>query len=234
MTRTPALTRQIYLAISCLLAATAVWGFWPGYFAPLLRGGVQHFWFIHLHAGVFLGWMILLVVQAVCVASGKVALHRTIGSGGIFVGVLVIAVGAFISVAAPLARLAAGQLQVRTAEVVVLYNLTDMVVFSVLFALAIAFRARPGLHRRLIVCAGNALTGAAVGRMLASDSLAYLVVWLAPLAVAMAADLAVERRIHPVFVCSGAAFAFMFLKVDLFARSELAHAIGRLFIAPFL
>ncbi|HMB74482.1 MAG TPA: hypothetical protein VKQ06_12990, partial [Gammaproteobacteria bacterium] len=145
-----------------------------------------------------------------------------------------IAVGLFISIAAPLARVEAGQLQPRTAELVALYNLTDMVVFAALFALAIYHRSRPHLHRRLMVCAGIALTGAAVGRMLPSSSLAYLGVWLAPLMAALASDLVLERRIHLVFVFAAAAFIFMFAKVELYAMNEFWHTVGRAFIAPFL
>lgn len=227
-------TRRIYLAISVLLTATAICGFWPGYFSPLLRGGTEHFWFIHVHAAVFLGWIMLLSLQAVCVASDKLELHRKIGIGGAFWGALVIAVGLFVSVAAPVARVNAGQLQPRVAELVVMYNLTDMAVFSVLFAFAIHHVSRPPLHRRLMVCAGIALTGAAVGRMLASGSLAYLGAWLAPFMLAVAGDLALERRIHLVFWLAGAAFVFMFLKVEIYSQSEIWHTLGRAIAGPFL
>jgi hypothetical protein len=45
------------------VAAMVAWGFWPSYFGPLLRGGVDRHWIIHVHAAVFLGWVILLVVR---------------------------------------------------------------------------------------------------------------------------------------------------------------------------
>ena len=227
-------SRRAYLAVSCLLAATALLGFWSGYFGPVLTGGVRHFWFIHVHAAVFLAWMFLLVAQAAIVTAGKVELHRTIGVGVALWGVVLIVVGVFISVAAPAARVAAGQLQPDIAGLVVLYNLTDMIVFIALFALAIHWRTRPPIHKRLIICATVALTGAAVGRPLTSGTLAYMLVWLAPLLFAIVADWRIERRVYPVFVMPLVVLVLASMKVPLYATSEVWRVVGRALIGPFI
>ncbi len=56
-------TNRAYLAIALGLGATAGWGFWPTYFGPLLRGGVNRHWIIHVHAAVFIGWLLPLMGQ---------------------------------------------------------------------------------------------------------------------------------------------------------------------------
>jgi len=226
--------RLIYLVIALILTATAIRGFWPGYFGPALRGGVEHFWFIHVHAAVFLVWMLLLSVQAILVTSGNVQMHRRIGAGVAAWGGLVVVVGWFISIAAPVARVQTGQLQPPVAELVALYNLTDMAIFTVMFGLAIYHRSTPALHRRLIICAGIALTGAAVGRMLSANSLGYLAVWLAPYLLAVTSDLLLERRVHFVYLAGGAAFLFMFLKVRIYSMSDIWQSIAAAVTGPFL
>ena len=235
--RSPAIpqwSRHAYFAVACILTATVISGFWPSYFRPLLTGEADHFWFIHVHAAAFLGWMIFLLVQALLITLGKVILHRRLGVAGMVYGTLVLCLGLFVSIAAPVARVGAGQMPPQVAELVALYNLTDMVIFGVFFLLAIGYRLVPALHRRLILCSSVALTGAAVGRVLPSGSLAYALVWLAPLIIGFAIDLAADRRIHPIFLSSSVVFATMFFKVPLFSVSPVWRVIGRSLIRPFL
>lgn len=230
----PRWTRGAYLAIVCVQVATVLAGFWPRYFGPLLAGGVEHFWFVHVHAGVFAGWMALLLVQSVLVVRGAIGRHRLLGRFGAVYGLLVLGVGIFVSVAAPVARVHAGQLAPDAGELVVLYNLTDMLVFGAFFMLALRFRARPALHRRLILCATVALTGAAVGRVLPGGSASYAAVWLAPIVLGVAVDIAASRRLHPVFVAGSAAFAFMFFKVGLMSGSPMWRVVGHAIMQPFV
>ena len=234
MATEPQKSRAAYLVIAGMLTMTAILGFWSGYFGPMLAGGVRHFWFIHVHAAVFLLWMLLLLLQAALVTCGKVSAHRTIGIGGALWGIVVIVVGFFISVAAPVARAQAGQLQPDVAELVALFNLTDMVVFTAFFAAAMRYRADKSAHKRLIVCSSIALTGAAVGRVLPSDSIVYLVAWLFPLLVAFLLDWSIERRVHPVFVIAVPVFVFMFVKVSIYSTAEFWHSLGEVFVGPFL
>jgi len=236
VTTTPstAPVRRAYLAIACLLVGTVVWGFWRGYWGPLLGGGVPHFWFIHLHAAVFLGWMLLLLAQALLVTGGNVRAHRAIGTVGMGYGTLVLCVGVWISVAAPVARVHAGQLAAETAGLVALYNLTDMVVFGAFFLLAMRYRSAPALHRRLVLCSSVALTGAAVGRVQPGGSLDYALVWLAPWMAGVAVDVVADRRVHPVFLWSALAYTIIFFRVDLYAVLPGAAAIGGALVRLFL
>jgi len=225
--------RRAYLAIALGVAAIVAWGFWPSYFRPLLRGGVERPGIVHVHAAIFVGWLVLLVAQASLISVGRVRFHRRVGQAGMLYGVLVLCVGLVVSVAAPVLRVRAEQLPLDAAGLVVLYNLTDMLLFGGFFVAAMAHRGSPELHKRLILSATVALLGAAVGRVLPM-SFAYLVVWLSPLFAVIAVDLSTTRRIHPVPLLSVAVFVIAFFKVDLLALFSLPREVGRVLLTPFV
>ena len=152
-------TRQAYLAIALFFAAIVAWGFWKTYFAPLLGGTAEHAWLIHVHAAVFVGWVLLLIAQAAVVAAGRVRLHRQIGAAGMLYGALVFAVGLYVSVGSPALRVRTGFYPLEVGGVIVLYNLTDMLLFGVFLAAAFVSRGRPEVHKRWIISATAALGG---------------------------------------------------------------------------
>lgn len=226
-------THRAYLAIALAAVAIVGWGFWRTYFRPLLHGGVNKYWIIHVHAAVFIGWLILLVTQASLVATGHTDLHRRVGRVGIAYGMLMACIGSIISFAAPILHVQAHQMPVERASLVVLYNLTDILVFSGFFAAAIMYRRTPEWHMRLILSATVALLGAAVGRVL-PGGLVYLLVWLSPIFASMAVDLWIRRRLHPVSLISLPIFVLASLKVEIFSLSPLWQALGRTLISPFV
>jgi hypothetical protein len=175
---------RAYVAVVLGVIAIVVWGFWPSYFGPLLRGGVHRHWFMHLRAAVFVGWLVLVE-------------------------------GIFISIAMPVVHVKAGHMPVGRAAMVVLYDLTDIVSFGGFFLAALLLRRRPDYHQRLILSATMALSAAAVGRVLQSGSLAYLLVWLSPLFAGLALDLWTRHRPHPVSLLSVPIFVGAFFKVEI-------------------
>lgn len=227
-------TRRAYLAISLAVVAIVAWGFWPSYFRPLLHGAVHKYWIIHVHAVVFIGWLILVVTQASLVATGNIDLHRRVGQVGIAYGILVACIGAIISFATPILHVQAHQMPLERASLTVLYNLTDIFVFSGFFAAAIVSRRAQEWHKRLILSATIGLSSAAVGRVLPGGSLVYLLVWLSPMLASMAVDLWVMRRVHLVWLISLPIFVMTSFKVQLFSLSPIWQTLGRTLISPFV
>jgi hypothetical protein len=221
--------KYAHLFIALTLLATAVWGFWPSYFGPLIRGVVNRHWIIHVHAAVFVGWLILLVTQASLIATGRARTHRRVGHVGIAYGALVLLMGLIISVAMPVIRVHANQLPPDRAGLVVLYNLTDVIVFAGFFISALVLRRRPDFHARLMLSATIALTGAAVGRVMPSGTLQYLLVWLAPLFISMIVDVWVRGRPHPVSWITLPILVTTFFKVDLISP-KIGPALMRYFM----
>lgn len=222
----PVGTRRAYLGIVFLLVATVVWGFWRTYFGPLLHGGVSRPWIIHVHAAVFIGWIALLTTQALLVSSGRIRDHRRLGRVGLVYGCLVFCLGVAVSFAAPILHVQAHQMPVERASLVVLYNLTDILLFGAFFAAAMIQRRRPEWHKRLILSATVALTSAAVGRIPFGGQGEYLAVWLLPLFASMVVDLVTQRRVYAISWVSLVVFVAESYKVELFFLSPIWQRVG--------
>jgi hypothetical protein len=222
-----------YLVLALAFAGLVTWGFWQSYFDPLLSGTVDRPWAVHLHAAVFAGWVLLLIAQAGLVASGNVRLHRRSGTAGMTYGVIVFLVGVLVSVYAPALRVRAGEFPAETGGMVALYSLFDLLLFGIFLALAFAWRSRGDIHKQWVIAATAALGGAAVGRVLATDSIAYLLVWLSPVLALVAINLARYRRISFVPLISGGLIVVAFFKVPLLA-SPLWQDIGRVLVEAFV
>jgi hypothetical protein len=73
-----------------------------------------------------------------------------------------------------------------------------MLVFSILFGLAVRYRARPGVHTRLMVLTGTMLLIEAASLMMINgiieSPLVTIGIWLSPVAIAIAHDAWYQRR----------------------------------------
>jgi hypothetical protein len=229
------LTRRspAYLGIAILFAGIVTWGFWRSYFAPLISGTVERPWIVHLHAAVFVGWVLLLVAQAALATAGRVRWHRQVGLAGMAYGALVFVVGVMVSIGGPALRVRAGEFPVEVGGMVAVLSLADLVLFGAFLTLAFAYRSQPRSHKQWMIAATAALGGAAVGRVLKTDSLAYLLVWLSPVLALIAIDLAARRRLSAVPFVSGGLIVVSFFKARLFA-APLWDEIGRALVEPFV
>ena len=117
--------------------------------------------------------MVFYIVQSALVRTGNVRIHRVLGWFGVALGVAIPVVGTITAVTMrrfdlldpDLARRAP---LLRTA-------LLDLTSFTIPFALAIYWRTKPELHRRLMLIASCALTAAAFVRFPAIVSLLAMV-----------------------------------------------------------
>jgi hypothetical protein len=224
--------RRAYLAIALLIAAIVAWGFWETYYSRIAsRADLPSV--VHLHAGVFSAWVLILLAQAAAVVAGRLDWHRRLGAFGMAYGAAVFAVGLLVSVGAPALRVRDGQFPLEVGGIVVLYNLTDMLLFGAFLALSFLHRNRPELHKRWMIAATAALCGAAIGRVLPSNSPQYLLLWLSPILAMIAVDLATQRRVHRIPLVGGALLVVAFFKVPLFA-APLWRDLGVALLRPFV
>jgi hypothetical protein len=176
-----------YLAICALVAVIVIGGFGPGYVGAIV-GGVGTPLILHFHGAVFFGWIALFTTQALLPAFGRVDLHKKLGNFGIGYAIFLIAVGLLTTINRVLFYFNSGQ--EAMAKAFLIGPLSDMLIFPVFFAAAIAYRHKPEVHKRLMLVATVMLSIAAVGRMdfLPQSYFALIAVWLSPIYLAMAYD----------------------------------------------
>ena len=213
------LRRKFYVAMSIVLLAMIVVGFWPSYFGPLLRGATRAPWILHLHGSIYMTWMFLLVAQTLLAAQGRIRQHRTVGNFGIALGSLVFAMGLLVSFAAPVMTFNAGTRTLDEAAGFLLIPLGDMALFGPLFFSAVAYRKNAELHKRLMILATIAIAFAAIFRMQAIGVplAAGLTVWFALPVIGMAYDFRAKGRIHPVYFIGTAGMIIAALRIPFSA-----------------
>jgi hypothetical protein len=194
------LKRRFYLGTSLLMGVTAIAGFWPTYFGPLVRGTIDQPVLIHVHATVFVGWLVLFLAQATLAATGRISAHLKLGRLGIAYGVVLIVTGLLTGISRSANRVVIGE----NAERLLYVAFVDMVLFAGFFGAAIAYRRKPQLHRRLMLVAATTLLVAPVFRLSflpvgPSRVHARLILWSVPILLAIAHDLSRRQSIHPVY-----------------------------------
>lgn len=119
--------------------------------------------FFAVHGIVFLGWYVLLAVQAALVAQRRVALHRSLGVlGGVLATVMVV-LG--ITAAVISARRPGGFTGVPVPPLQFMaIPFFDMVVFSSIIGTAFALRRNQQAHKRLMLIGSIAIIAAALAR----------------------------------------------------------------------
>ena len=207
-----------WMILSALMVITALVGFWPTYYGPLIAGTLEAQCadprlaykqcfsrpIVHFHGIVFMGWIALFTAQAFLASKGHIALHRKVGKVGIAYGILVVIVG-FITTFNELANgIAEGQTEAAQSGLIAPF--TNVVVFAIFFGAAITYRRQTEIHKRFMLLSTVMLLIAAVLRMPVNPRLnLYLMplffsIWFAPVLLAMIYDYVTRRVIHPVYV----------------------------------
>ena len=110
--RARAARSPFYVGASLYVVATVLAGFAPSFYLIAVDGRPRP-WIMHLHAAVYLGWLALLVCQAVLAARGKIATHRRVGTLGIYYAAALWALGLVVSIYVPAAHVRAAHLRIR-------------------------------------------------------------------------------------------------------------------------
>ena len=228
-----------FTILGLLMLVFAIAGFWPQYFSAVTGqnpAATTQFWLIHVHAALFVGWLLIYISQASLIFAGRARIHIALGPWLAIYGFVIAAIGVF----------AALRLAVRFGERVgnfeeaaafVFYPLIDMVYLAGFLAAAVIFRKRPDLHKRAMFLATYSIAtvggGRFVERMVGLDSAwVWQSLMLAPLLLAIGYDLLVCRRMYAIMTV-GLAVHFLRLNAEPFTKSEWWLPLGRILIAPF-
>ncbi len=191
--------KYFYFCMSLLVAAVVVYGFGHTVDHKLIHGNPRRPILLWVHAVLFTGWVAFTITQSVLVRVGKVKLHRTLGWAGAALGTLMVVVGPWVAVV--MARFDTNLLHRANRDAFLIIPLSDMLVFAICFGLAILWRTNPERHRRLMLIATCALTGAAFGRMPLMHAPLYFYGGIDGLILlGVLRDLAVSRRVHNLYL----------------------------------
>ena len=158
------LCRYFYFAMSLLLATIVFTGFKRTVNENLFHPAVPRPFILWIHASAFTAWTIFFICQSALVRVRKVSWHRTVGWFGAGLAALMAPLG--VATAIVMARFDTVQLHQAGADAFLSIPFYDMIAFGVCTALAICWRTKPELHRRLIFIASCGLMDAAFGRFL--------------------------------------------------------------------
>ena len=210
--------RWFFSGMAIVMTRVAIIGFAPTYYLKAHFGTPALSPLLHWHGVAFTLWMVLLVVQTSLIAGGRVALHRQLGVAGVLLAVAMMILGGTVAIT----RAQQGVLGVPGVPPLVFLAipLAALVVFPVLFGLAIYFRRRSDIHKRLILIGTVELITAAIARLpgvgLIGPPAFFGAANLFVIAIAIY-DWRTRGRVHPATIWGG-----LFL---------LASQIGRLAIS---
>lgn len=190
--------RWFYFGSGIYSALMVVWGFSHTVGMNLFHPAVPRPRLLWLHASVFSGWVVFYILQTALVRTRNVKVHRTLGWFGLALAATMVVLG--VSTAFAMGRFDVRVLHLPGAAVFEIVPLTDMLAFSVLMTLAIAWRRKVERHRRLMFMAMMGLLAAAYGRFdfLASHNSFYVCVDAAILVGALR-DRFVDGKVNPVY-----------------------------------
>ena len=193
------LCRYFYFAMSLLLAVIVVSGFKRTVNDNLFHPAIPRPFILWIHASAFTAWVIFFIFQSTLVRVHRVSWHRSTGWFGAGLATLMVPLG--VTTAIIMARFDTVQLHQSGADAFLSIPFYDMIAFGVCIALAIYWRTKPELHRRLIFIATCGLMDAALGRFdyLFNNNLFYPCLDLL-IILGVARDLLVDRRVHKVYL----------------------------------
>jgi hypothetical protein len=189
--------RYFYFAMSLLLAVIVIAGFRLTVDQSLFHAAPPRPFLLWVHGAAFSGWIVFYIFQSALVRTRNVKWHRLFGWFGTALAATMVPLGVIIAVI------------MGHFDAVVLHQpnptflsipFFDMVAFGILVSLAIAWRKKPELHRRLLFIATCSLMDAGLGRFpyIFNHALFY---WCLDgvILLGVVRDLVVSRKIHPVY-----------------------------------
>lgn len=194
--------RRLFLLAAILTPIIVFAGFARTYYlkpffeVPDIAGRI-----VHLHGIVMTAWVLLFITQISLVATRRTKIHQRLGVLGAVLAVLVLIVGVLTALYAA----ARGATPGPPPLSFLIIPLGDMLIFGVLIGLALYYRRRLDVHKRLMLLAGINLLTPAIARIpldfiINGGPLAFFGLTDVCLLAFVAYDTIRNRRLHPVFL----------------------------------
>jgi hypothetical protein len=194
--------RRLYILAAILTPLIVLAGFARTYYlkpffdTPDIAGRI-----VHLHGIVMTAWVVLFVIQVSLVATRRTKIHQRLGLLGAGLAALVVVVGVLTALYAAARGSSPGPPPLQF----LIIPLGDMLIFSILISLALYFRRKLHVHKRLMLLAAVNLLMPAIARIPLSfiingGPLAFFVLTDICILACVAFDTFKHRRLHPVFL----------------------------------
>ena len=191
--------KYFYFAMSLLIAGIVVSGFRLTVNANLLHPSIPRPLILWFHAAAFTSWVGFFIFQSALVRTHNVKWHRFFGWFGAALGTVMVPLGITTSIV--MGRFDTTVEHIPGSDAFLIVPFFDMLAFGIFFSLAILWRRKPELHRRLLFIATCGLLDAAFGRF---DYLYIHGLFFACLdgviLLGVLRDVLVNRRVHKVYV----------------------------------
>jgi hypothetical protein len=200
--------RYAFPGFVLLIWIVILMGFVPDIIHKYQKQGFNYPLAVHIHAAVYLSWLILLTVQTVLIGRGRVVAHRRMGIFGAGLAALVVFTG-LIAIYVVENRMLGTP---RADPAFISTLLEDLLIFASLAAAALVLRRDAAAHKRLMLLAtmsllqagfirwwGAALHGTFGRGFLGGWMADYLGVTLLVFGIGVY-DLVTRRRLHSAYV----------------------------------
>ena len=210
--RHAAFEHRFYLGASLTFVALVAWTFARTYYLKVFFHTPPLTWLLHAHAIVMTGWVVLLAAQSVLVASRRLAWHRRLGVFGAVWAALVVLLGSVTTLAAGAREVRAHSPTAFGQLFVMGLDLLQMVLFGTFVGVAIVWRRRPDIHKRLMLLTIACMLPDALARLPVHFMTNGLILVGLDLFVlfCVGIDTMRHRRIHPAFAWGAGAFLAVF------------------------
>ena len=193
---------RLYLWFAIFLPLTVLAGFARTYYLrTVFNGPAVPSLLVHVHGAVMTSWVLLFMAQVWLVASRRTRLHMRLGVAGAVLASLVVVIGMVTGIAAA----ARGASPGPPALQFLVIPFGDVLLFGVLVGVALCFRQRLDVHKRLMLIAAihiltPAIARIPVGLIANGGPVAFFGLTDLCLLTCLAIDTIKNRKLHPAFL----------------------------------
>lgn len=203
---------RFYTTLALLAALLVFVGFARTYFLKQFFESPELPALVHLHGLLFSSWIVLFVTQTTLVAAKRTDIHRKLGVLGLILALAMIVVGPLTAIEAAKHGPAAPSAAPPDIPplVFLIIPLGDIAIFAPLVGLALYFRRKPEIHKRLMLLTAIVLLPPAVARIpalfhITTNPLVFFGIPDLILLGCIAYDYATTKKLSPVFLWGGLA-----------------------------
>jgi len=139
--------RNAFLVFVGIVWLAIVSGFGLDSFVHISRHGLDYPLIVHVHALIFVGWLILFTAQVALIRSRQLDLHKKLGVAGAALAVVMVVLGPATALIVANAKFAAGGVTPEFLSV----ELINIFAFAVFTSAALLMRRTPAIHKRLML-----------------------------------------------------------------------------------